>query len=258
VTIEDLPGDAMSLLEGYREGATAEEELESLQVASGAVAFIYFTGQLYRFDEFRRHKTANQSRVTPLSQVADYLERSRMSIASPEEREVLHFIIDALDFIGVSGQEQGLEEYIEHWRSETLPPVIAAFKTPEEAEAWLESQPVPPYGARVLIGDEYSSVTRTRERREPGFRPMPTVEEFIGDHSFEGLPPATAAFDTRQEAEAWLMNNPEPPRHAFIKIGGEYYLAAYQKSVSHRALYPFTRADEWLKRLREALNPLSQ
>ncbi len=236
--IECFPGEAMPLLGRHQEDGPSEEEDELLDVASGAVAFIYFTGQLYRFDEFRTSRPSNQALAPSFAPVIGLLERLRMNSPSPHEKEILLAVMDALDFIEASGQKRGLAEYLHDWEIDTLPPVIAAFKTLAEAEAWLDGHPVPPYGARVLIGNQYHSVKRSRERKEPGFLPIPTIEEFIERHSDEGLPPTVAAFDTKEDAESWLVKTPALPRHSFITIGGRHHLAVCQVNVNHRALYP--------------------
>jgi hypothetical protein len=240
--IEHFPGEAMPLLGRYQEDGLSEVERELLDVANAAVAFIYFTGQLYRYDEFRSSGPPGQRLAPSFVQVTGLLEHIRMNASSSEEKEILLAVMDALVFIEASGQKQGLEEYLHYWETGTLPPVIAAFKTISEADTWLDEQAVPPYGARVLIGNQYHSVKRSRERREPGFLPIPVIEEFIQSHLEEGLPPAVAAFDTREDAESWLANTP-PTRHAFINIGGKHYLAVCQENVNHRALHP-VRAEQ--------------
>ncbi|AKJ07555.1 hypothetical protein ATI61_1074 [Archangium gephyra] len=242
--IEHFPGDAMPLLGGYQEDRLSEEERELLDIANGAVAFIYFTGQLYRFDEFRTSRPSGHPPASSFVQVTELLELIRRKASSAEEKELLLAVMDALSFIDASGQKKGLEDYLRYWETDTLPPVIAAFKTDSEAETWLDQQPVPPYGARVLIGSQYHSVKRSRERREPGFLPIPTIEEFIGRHLEEGLPPAVAAFNTKEDAESWLANTPLATRHAFITIGGKHHLAVCQENVNHRALYPLTLAEQ--------------
>jgi hypothetical protein len=242
--IEHFPGEAMPLLGKHQEDGLSEEGREFLDVANGAVAFIYFTGQLYHFDEFRTSRPSSQPPAPSFVQVTELLERIRMKASSSDEREILLTVMDALAFIEVSGQKKGLEDYLHYWETDTLPPVIAAFKTLSEAETWLDEQPVPPYGARVLIGNQYHSVKRSRERREPSFLPIPTIEEFIGRHLEEGLPQAVAAFNTKEDAESWLANTPPRTRHAFITIGSKPYLAVCQENVNHRALYPLMPAEQ--------------
>jgi hypothetical protein len=244
MTIEHFPGEALPLLEKYQEDSLSEKESEILNVAKGAVAFIYFTGQLYRFDEFRTSRPSGHPLAPSFVHVTELIERIRMNAPSADEKETLLTVMDALDFIEASSQKQGLEDYLHYWETDTLPPVIAAFKTASEADTWLDEQPLPPYGARVLIGNQYHSVKRSRERREPGFLPIPTLEEFIERHSDGGLPPAVAAFDTKEGAESWLANTPPPTKHAFITIGGKHHLAVHQENVNHRALYPLALAKQ--------------
>src|SRR5690349_730926 len=155
--IECFPGDAMPLLGRYQEDSLSEEERGLLDGANGAVAFVFFTGQLYRFDEFRTSRPSGQPLAPSFVQVLELLERIRRESSSAEEKEILLAVMDVLAFIESSGQKKGLEEYLRYWEADTLPPVIAAFKTDSEAETWLDEQPVPPYGARVLIGNQYHS-----------------------------------------------------------------------------------------------------
>jgi hypothetical protein len=61
-------------------------------------------------------------------------------------------------------------------------------------------------------------------------------EEYRQDVAANGPPVVIAAFDTREEAESWLNNHPEPPHHANILIAGKYFLTAYAPDISHRAI----------------------
>ncbi|HEX5745739.1 MAG TPA: hypothetical protein VFZ09_05815 [Archangium sp.] len=244
-------GDAVLLLLERRRNSRSDEERKLLEIASGTVAFLSNTGQIYRFEDFRKGLQPGHVQSLSFADVIQYLEKQRTQTQSAEDKETLRAASDALLFIEASGQHEGLEDYLGYWRSHTLPPVIAAFETLEEAEFWLEQQPVPPYKARVLIGNEYHVVWASREDREWPFIPIPVVAEFIEDRLEKGLPPVIAAFDTREQAEAWLAALAEPPRHAFITIGGKHHVAAYWKNVDHRAIYPFTLVDD-LARERQA------
>ncbi|MFE8598160.1 hypothetical protein [Archangium violaceum] len=244
-------GDAVLLLLEYRRNSRSDEERKLLAIASGAVAFLSNTGQIYRFEDFRKGMQPGSLRSFSFADVIQYLEKLRTQTQSVKDKETLRDASDALVFIESSSQHEGFEDYLGYWRSHTLPPVIAAFETHEQAEAWLERQPDPPYKAKVLIGDEYHVVFATREEREWPFIPIPLVAEFIEDRLEKGLPPVVASFDTREQAEVWLVTLSEPPRHAFITIGGKHHVAAYWKNVNHRAIYPFTLADD-LARERQA------
>ncbi|WP_375765311.1 hypothetical protein NR798_26725 [Archangium gephyra] len=251
-------GDAVLLLLEYRRNSRSAEERKLLEIASGAVAFLSNTGQLYRFEDFRKGIQPNQVRSLSFADVIHYLEQRRARVQSAEDKETLQGASEALVFIEASGQHEGLEEYLHYWRSHTLPPVIAAFATLEDAERWLEHQPVPPHKARVLIGGEYHVVFATREDREWPFVPYPVVAEFIENQLEKGLPPVVATFDTREQAEAWLAALSDPPRHAFITVGGQHHVAAYWKNVNHRAVYPFTLADDLARERQAGMERLSR
>jgi hypothetical protein len=240
------------------QNSRSDEERRILEVAGGASAFLSTTGQIFRFEDFRKSMASGHVRSFSFADVIRHLERMRAQALSAEEKETLRTASDALAFIESSGQHEGLEDYLSYWRDNTLPPVIAAFETREQADAWLEGQSAPPYKARVLIGDEYHAVLATRESRDWPFVPIPVVAEFIETHSRKGLPPVVAAFDTREQAEAWLATLPEPPRHAFITINGEHQVVACWKNVNHRAIYPFTLADELARERRAMMDRLGR
>jgi hypothetical protein len=62
------------------------------------------------------------------------------------------------------------------------------------------------------------------------------LEEYRKDCAVNGPPLVIAAFNTREEAEAWMKNHPDPPDQANILIAGEYFLAAYFPDDNHRAI----------------------
>ncbi|HYO74662.1 MAG TPA: head protein, partial [Archangium sp.] len=72
--------------------------------------------------------------------------------------------------------------------------------------------------------------------------PLTVIEYHLGRLKREGLPPAAASFNTREEAEAWFMNQASPPEQTFIQIAGDDYLAVCHRNVHHRAIYPFSIA----------------
>ncbi|HEX8702071.1 MAG TPA: hypothetical protein VF815_24790 [Myxococcaceae bacterium] len=249
-------GDAVLLLLKYLQSSHSPEEKRCLEVAGGASAFLSVTGQLYRFEDFRAGMMPSRARSMAFADVIRCLERKEAQASSAGEKETLRVAIDALAFIEASGQQEELNDYLAYWRSSTLPPVIAVFKTREEADTWLESQSDPPYMARVLISDEYYTVLATRESRDLPFVPMPVVAEFIELHSRNGPPPVVASFSTHEHAEAWFASMPAPPRHTFLKIQGEHYVAAYWKNLNHRALYPFTLVEELVRENQERMQRL--
>jgi hypothetical protein len=66
---------------------------------------------------------------------------------------------------------------------------------------------------------------------------------------YRNPPPVIARFDTRDEAESWLRNVPEPPSSAYILVGNEYLEVFYSRERGVRAL----RRDYALERFIEAV-----
>ncbi len=178
----------------------------------------------------------------PTSDVMDLLARIRANTPSLEEQELLATAINALLFITSTGQRYAFADFLKYLESNDPPPVVASFKTPEEAESWLNSHPEPPDSTLVLIADRYHTVTYIRELNHRRLIPLSVLEYHLGRLKREGLPPAAASFNTREEAEAWFMNQTAPPEQTFIQIAGEDYLAVHHRNVNHRALYPFSMA----------------
>ena len=66
---------------------------------------------------------------------------------------------------------------------------------------------------------------------------------------YRNPPPIIARFDTRDEAEAWLRNLPEPPSSAYVLVGNDYLEVFYSRERGVRAL----RRDYALERFIEAI-----
>jgi hypothetical protein len=169
-----------------------------------------------------------------------FLGKNREHAQSPEEKELFLLAIDALWFVWRNGQSYEFESYRNDVESKAPPRVIASFKTRDEAEAWLSAQPEPPDLACVLIADEYYVVLSSRDRSRRSLVPDSGLEYHIEEMTKDGLPPAVAAFNTRDEANAWFNSQAEPPTQTIIQIGGEHYLAVFYRNINHRALFPFS------------------
>lgn len=176
------------------------------------------------------------------SKAMEFLAQIRAATPSQEQQELLDVLFDALLFIDSSGQLYAFEDYRKHLVSGDPPRVVAAFASREEAEGWLMEQPEPPSSAYVLIADQYHLLVYNRELNHRRIFPHPVLEYFLGARMRDGLPPPVASFATRQEAEAWLKNEPAPPRQAVIQIAGEPCLAVYHPNIHHRSIYPFSMA----------------
>ena len=188
--------------------------------------------------------------------VMNLLARIRANTPSAEEQELLAVAINAVLFITSTGQRYAFADFLKRLESNAPPPVVASFKTHEEAESWLNSQPEPPDSTLVLIAGQYHTVLYLREMNHRRLVALPVLEYHLGRLKREGLPPAVASFKTREEAEAWFLNQTEPPEQSLITIAGDDYLAVYHRNVDHHALYPFSMAlDEEEQGENEAQKP---
>src|SRR5512143_481692 len=85
----------------------------------------------------------------------ELLGRIHEDAQSSEERELLRVAFDALGFTWSAGQIHEFEDYRKRLELDAPAPVVAAFNTRAEADAWLKDNPRPPHMAYVLIADEY-------------------------------------------------------------------------------------------------------
>ena len=161
---------------------------------------------------------------------------------SPEEKEKLRLAADALRFIASTGQSLDFDDYRQSLDDKAPPLVDASFPMREEADAWLQAHPRPPDQAYVLIAGEYHIVMYAPERNHRSLVRHPALEFYLEEMTRDGLPAPIASFRTRDEAEAWLTLQPEPPRQVFIAIAGEHHLVAYHHRIHLRAIYPVSLA----------------
>ncbi|WP_309887411.1 head protein [Archangium sp.] len=175
-----------------------------------------------------------------LASATDLLAEIRATTPSQEQQDLLDVLFDALLFIDSTGQLYAFEDYRKHLASDDPPRVVASFNTREEADAWLRDHPNPPSSAYVLVADHYHHLVYIREKHHRRIFPHPVLEHYLGARIREGLPPRVASFATRQEAEAWLQGQPSPPTQAVIQIAGEAHLAVYHPHINHRSIYPFS------------------
>jgi hypothetical protein len=93
-----------------------------------------------------------------------------------------------------------------------------------------------------LIAGEYHGAYSFRDLKTRRLVREKTLDYYLTDMTRDGAPPPVATFSTREEAEAWLHHQPEPPRQVFLRIAGEDHLAVYHPEIDLRALYPVSRA----------------
>lgn len=61
-------------------------------------------------------------------------------------------------------------------------------------------------------------------------------EDYRASLDVDAPPPVIASFNTREEAETWMRDHPNPPDHANVLISGEYHYAAYSRKHNDRTI----------------------
>ncbi|RKH06255.1 head protein [Corallococcus praedator] len=151
--------------------------------------------------------------------------------------------MDALQFIHDMGQSQLFRTYHQGIEEHEPPFVFASFETRAEADAWLMAQTPVPDRASVLVAGEYFTVMDLPELGVGTRRLLssPILKFYLEDMREKAGAPV-ALFSTREEAETWLREQPEPPRQVVVHVDGKPYLAAYHHRIQLRVLYPLPDA----------------
>ncbi|XXF77851.1 head protein [Myxococcaceae bacterium GXIMD 01537] len=170
--------------------------------------------------------------------VEGFLGRLREDALSSEDQEKFLLAIDALRFIASSGQLYELEDYRKGLETHAPPPIVAAFATVEEAEGWLRNHPKPPQHAFVLVGARYYSAMHFREIEARKLVPSMALERYLAEMARKLPQTPVASFSTREEANAWLVQQPSPLAPSVLLIDGRHYLGVQHPYVGVRAIYP--------------------
>jgi hypothetical protein len=69
-------------------------------------------------------------------------------------------------------------------------------------------------------------------------------------------PRVVASFNTREEADSWLSELPDPPSSAYVLVADQYHHLIYIREKNHRRLFPHPVFEYYLgTRMREGLSP---
>ncbi|MFY0523950.1 hypothetical protein ACN28I_12540 [Archangium gephyra] len=261
--IHDLLNEGLLRLGRLRQAAELagrEEDFAAWQHVHEHWIFTVSTGQVYVFEDYRSGLDPTRTSYVSAAFEAhtDALAQQGMALllraldetADPAQKLYTLVIIELLNFIADTNQQEAFKKHIVDYRS-TPPLAITYFNTRDEAYAWLNSLSQPPSGGNVLIGDEYYSIWYSREDGVRELLRNDIVELFLDDSSSNRLPPVAASFNTREEALEWLTSNPASPM-LLVTIAGERYHAVYHKKFNRHTLHSLSRLREERERLKAA------
>jgi hypothetical protein len=169
-----------------------------------------------------------------------------------EQALILGFARDALNFISVTGQRHRFHDYRQHSPSGTVQDPGGLLQRTERFFTELLEAHQPPDEAeltRVVI-DALHFIAATGQ--------LASMEEYVR-HLDAGAPPyVVAAFGSLEEAEAWLMNHPDPPDFAHVIVAGEYRSVYYQRKRNIRKLPNDNAIEYYLAELQKEEPPIAQ
>lgn len=117
-----------------------------------------------------------------------------------------------------------------------------------------------------LLGKTLRSAQSPEERELFGVAAsaLMFISEIGKVHAFEDYlqfrrqapPLAVAFFKTREEADTWLRQHPEPPHGAFVLIADDYHIVMHAREMNHRHLFPHPILEGYLEQLQQAALPI--
>jgi hypothetical protein len=246
-TLEAL-ANAAAFIASSRQAAHIEgrAEEENLWLYLRALSnFVHITGQVYQFEDFLKAAGPSERprasarlaahKGTFAQKAVELLLRALDKTSKPEQHQHVLLLIALVNFIADTGQLDDVEDLFNN-QLEYAPLAIAHFTRRDEAKAWVRGIAVPPSPAYILIGDEYYQFWYRREDNTRGIYREYPIESELEALTATGIPPQTLSFDTRAEAENWLMKHPANP-YAFVSIVGEHYFAVYHRRLKRHSLH---------------------
>lgn len=228
----------------------SEEDTQLWMRVSEFRSFVGETGQVYGLETYMGEdlppvSPALAARADTISyRIMGLLLRASDEASEPQQKQSAFTLIGMLNFLADAGQLDAVEDYINH-RLEYAPLAIARFTSHGEAKAWLDGLAEPLSPVLLLIGDVYFRACWSREISSRCIYRDYVIEPYIQELVASGIPAATPAFGTREEAGQWLLAHPASP-FAFVSIRGEYHVAVHHKRLGIHTLHPVAAAlREW-------------
>jgi hypothetical protein len=172
---------------------------------------------------------------------------------SPEQARILGLARDALRFVSTSGQGYPFEDFRKGLKPNAQPPVEASpasqgapdgVEQSQRERANLEERLRDTGRFFSKLRDETDS-ERDRELIQMILDTLRFISstgqhkafgEYLENLEASAPPHVIAAFATREEAETWLRNHPNPPDFASVLIGNDYHDVSYDRERGTRRL----------------------
>jgi hypothetical protein len=182
------------------------------------------------------------TRHTLLSDPQEVIGKQWSQEQSPEQARILGLARDALLYVSATGQRYRFEDFRKRLES-SLPPSAGASPAPGR---------LADLGERLSRMEEFFTKLRdvTDSAEERGhIQVILDALHFISstgqhgafseylEHVEAGAPPyVIASFETKEEAEVWLRNHPNPPVSANVLIANNYHDVMHDRETNSRRL----------------------
>lgn len=183
---------------------------------------------------------------------------------SPEQRRLLGVARDALFFVYLTGQRYGLKDFRKNLESGPHRPP-SALEQPGDDFASLEEGLNSTRDFLTKLRDETASA-RQRDLLQAILDTLYFISstgqhsgfnEYL-EHVEAGAPPyVIASFETKEEAEAWLKNHPNPPDFAHVLVANTYHDVMYERGTNFRRLPRSRMLEYYLAELKQEEPPVA-
>lgn len=191
---------------------------------------------------------------------------------SPEQARILGLARDALFFVSATGQRYRFEDFRKGLESSARPPAESSPSSRRAPDTVDPSQHERENLEERLRGTEgFFSKLRDEadsERDRELIQIILDTLRFISstgqhkafgeylEHLEAGAPPyVIASFETREEAETWLRNHPNPPDFANVLIANKYHDVLYDRERGTRRLPHNRELEYYLAELKQEKPP---
>jgi hypothetical protein len=178
---------------------------------------------------------------------------------SPEQERILSLARDALDFVATTGQQYPFEDF----RKGLPPRGVEVLAEPPDGFAGLVERMERTEAFFTRLRDGSSSaeeramiqVILDTLRFISATHQEGAFSDYLAHVEAGAAPYAVAAFDTVEEAEAWLASHPNPPCFANVLIADAYHTVIHDRETNLRRLPPNESIHFHLADLQEREHP---
>lgn len=195
-----------------------------------------------------------------LSEAQEVIGRQWSQSLEPERRRLLELARDALLFISDTGQKYRFEDFRKGGQAGAPLSVEerAATTSLQERLSCTQKFFTKLLDAPESVGErDLIQVILDTLRFISATRQLTAFGEYLEYVAAGGPPYAVASFNTREDAETWLRNHPNPPVAANVLIANAYHDVAHDRATGSRRLLRNRDLEYYLAERRREESPVA-